>query len=121
MDWLKLRQRSKSKTPDEEAEEHEMTQDRLENESESIANLDFPFEILKRKLRCHNPTDLLVKELKMHSRKDVPAVYCKIAEDGRIFREKDVATTEEYVDILLDLATDKNVLSRIFCGWNSWV
>lgn len=80
-----------------------------------------PFEIMKRKLKNHNPAQLVVAELKMHTRLDVPKRYCPLVSNSRIHYEKEIVSSEEYVDVLLDLATDKNVLSRLFVGWNSWV
>ncbi|ODN03733.1 DNA-dependent protein kinase catalytic subunit [Orchesella cincta] len=106
MDWLKIRQR-----PSSNQEEDVQTPS-----NETWA----PIEIMARKLRGHNPTHLLLEELKVQP-KEIVAAYSKIAQDGRIHVEKDEVSIEEYVDVLLDLATDKNVLSRLYSGWNSWV
>ena len=32
-----------------------------------------------------------------------------------------VLTVEEQVDCLVDLATDKNVIGRIYVGWSPWI
>ncbi|CAL8086577.1 unnamed protein product [Orchesella dallaii] len=108
MDWLKIRQRPSS------------NQDQNEQSPTTSKETWAPMEIMNRKLLGHNPTHLLLEELKVQP-KDITAIYSKIVQDGRMYLEKDEVSVEEYVDILLDLATDKNILSRLYSGWNPWV
>lgn len=115
IDWLKLRKGSKSGN----SEDSEVGS---RNSTPSQAQGEFvPFEIMKRKLKSHNPTQILLEELKMNNHRNVPAVYSTIAAESRMHMEKDIVTSEEYIDILLNLATDENILCRVFAGWNPWV
>ena len=37
------------------------------------------------------------------------------------YSESHVLTVEEQVDCLVDMATDANILGRIYIGWNPWI
>lgn len=115
MEWLKIRQ-GKSYLPT-ESNDAEME---IDNPSPSSTK-HFPYEIMKKKLSNHNPAHLIVEELKMYGKEDWFSTYAAIVQDERKLKEEKTLSTEDYIDVLLDMATDKNILSRMYAGWNSWV
>ncbi|XP_021944654.2 DNA-dependent protein kinase catalytic subunit isoform X3 [Folsomia candida] len=79
-----------------------------------------PMQTIKRKLLCENPTNILLKTLENNPWKDITPVYCDIVKNSRA-DDEGVFTHEQVIDCLLDLATDKNILARLYVGLLSWI
>jgi phosphatidylinositol kinase/protein kinase (PI-3 family) len=91
--------------------------------SASARNAEWmPMNIIKKKLRCHNPIRILLEELRANQQTNLPEIYCSLIENGNREKIKPEKVSEErVVELLIDLATDKNLLCRIFYGWAPWV
>jgi len=82
-----------------------------------------PVHTIRDKLRCRNPIHILTDLLKCNPWKEVVPVYCEIVQDSRrsVAQKESTFTPEEVIDCLLDLATDANILGRMFAGMQSWI
>ncbi|CAG7836287.1 unnamed protein product [Allacma fusca] len=97
-DWLKIRS-------------HNVDEAQTESESPGLSSWD-PIKTLKSKLAGENPLTITVQEIQYMNEK-LRRVYTKIVRDGReAIGDKTHMTDEEYVDTLIALSTDKNILIR---------
>lgn len=81
----------------------------------------------KRKLEGINPVQCIVHDLMTNACiQDTIDDYLKIVKgdpqyDVRARKGSDLLSVEEQVDCLLDLATDRNVLGRMYPGYQPWI
>lgn len=80
----------------------------------------------RQKLKGINPVEIVVKDLKVNvNLEKVVDAYVELARgsDGCVRRSmaKDKLTTEEQVKCLIDLATDRNVLGKMYQGFRPWI
>lgn len=80
-----------------------------------------PMQIIKRKLLCENPTNILLDTLESNPTKEIVPIYCDIVKNGRQIMDSTPLSQEQVIDCLLDLATDKNILARLYVGLLSWI
>lgn len=79
------------------------------------------------KLEGINPVECIVYDLQANARiKDTVDDYIKIVKgdpqfDVRARKKSESLSVEEQVDCLLDLATDRNALGRMYRGYCPWV
>jgi hypothetical protein len=100
--------------------------------SYDILNVDYdaekpkdwmPLQTIKRKLRCEKPVSILLKTLESNPRNDIVPIYSDLIKNGREISADDNTTVshEQVIDGLLDLATDKKILSTVWMGWLGWI
>ncbi|XP_078482635.1 DNA-dependent protein kinase catalytic subunit [Ciona intestinalis] len=82
--------------------------------------------ITKKKLEGENPASITCDELNHNSTiTKFKKSYCCIAsgntKNTRFLLPKSGLSVSEQTDCLLDLATDPNVLGRMWAGWKSWI
>lgn len=80
----------------------------------------------KEKLTGINPVECFVQDLQANSMPtELRCAYIKTVKGDAQYdiraRKGNNLNVEEQVDCLLDLATDRNVLGRMFAGYASWV
>eukprot|EP01080_Neovahlkampfia_damariscottae_P000233 gene233-4479_t len=83
--------------------------------------------IAKRKLELENPVDIMCEEVK--NNRQIAQVYKQIkkvvrgdaSSDYRAKVGEICASEKQQVMCLIDLATDPNVLGRMWVGWSSWI
>jgi len=81
-----------------------------------------PMKIIKDKLNQVNPAQIMLEELQSNQSKTVSSTYTKVLKTGREeMLKKTRLNEEEIVTCLLNLATDKKILTTLFAGWCSWV
>ena len=107
-DWLVARQRSSSRGSDTQVPSDTKDWD-------AIATL-------KRKLSGENPVKIIVQDLQLLQPPILRQVYTSIVKDGRgPAGLVEYLDDEKYVDMLISIATDKNILSRMYAWWAPWV
>jgi phosphatidylinositol kinase/protein kinase (PI-3 family) len=82
-----------------------------------------PLQIIKNKLKCKNPKSILLDVIKSNPQKEIVPVYCDIIRNcqGIGFDENKTLKNNEVIDCILELATDKNILARIYVGLSAWI
>uniref|UniRef100_H2ZQ35 non-specific serine/threonine protein kinase n=1 Tax=Ciona savignyi TaxID=51511 RepID=H2ZQ35_CIOSA len=83
-------------------------------------------KIVERKLKGENPSSIICDELNHNSSiQRFKQYYCSIATGDSKNLRSQVPTTglsvSQQIDCLLDLATDPNVLGRMWVGWKPWL
>eukprot|EP01137_Pigoraptor_chileana_P002095 Opistho-2@40496 len=83
-------------------------------------------EVVRRKLCLENPAHITAHELGLgHARNKMFEKMTAVAMgDATRFRSRVGArcqSVEEQVDCLIDMATDPNILVRMWHGWEAWV
>lgn len=107
-DWLIARQRSSSRGSD-------------NGVINNIPDWD-AIKTLKRKLSGENPVKIIVQDLQLLQHPALRQIYTTIIKDGRgPLGLVEYLEDEKYVDMLISIATDKNILSRMYSGWAPWV
>ena len=107
-DWLVARQRSSSRGSDTQVPSDTKDWD-------AIATL-------KRKLSGENPVKIIVQDLQLLQPPILRQVYTSIVKDGRgPAGLVEYLDDEKYVGMLISIATDKNILSRMYAWWAPWV
>lgn len=102
-----------------------------EQGSEEDASVWFPKEkigIVRKKLSRYNPVHIMVQELRtsVHGKKpylrNLEAIVAGEAKHNvRARLGERCDTVAEQVECLVDLASDPNVLGRMYGGWASWI
>lgn len=80
----------------------------------------------KKKLEGINPVECMVEDLKANANiRNYVDHYVKVvvgdAEYDVRARKGNDLTVEEQVECLMDLATDRNVLGRMYGGFQAWI
>lgn len=80
----------------------------------------------REKLKGINPVKCFIQDLKANTRLKNSREDCiKIVKGDPLYdvraQKGDDLSVEEQVDCLLDLATDRNVLGRMFHGYTAWI
>lgn len=79
----------------------------------------------KMKLEGINPVECAIQDVKANSRTNARDDYIALARGDAQFdvraRKGNDLSVEDQVDCLLDLATDRNLLARIYVGYTPWV
>jgi DNA-dependent protein kinase catalytic subunit len=85
-------------------------------------------KIAKRKLELANPVNIICEELKNNTsvqqvRKHIERIIVGDVKNGdfRASVGRVCSSEKQQVDCLIDLATDPNVLGRMWVGWSSWI
>lgn len=102
-----------------------------EQGSEEDASVWFPKEkigIARKKLSRYNPVHIMVQELRtsVHGKKPYLRsleiiVNGEAKHNARARHGERCDTVAEQVECLVDLASDPNVLGRMYGGWASWI
>lgn len=82
--------------------------------------LNEKLEIVKSKLMCKDPAKVLLDVISNNSQKSIVPIYSDIIRDGREMIEG-LMPSDKVIDCLLNLATDKNILARLFVGFQAWI
>ncbi|KAG5673262.1 hypothetical protein PVAND_003325 [Polypedilum vanderplanki] len=102
-------------------------------ENESVASSTWEpesrIDIVKRKLNGHNPTKILIEELNsghVGSKREIFNAYKNLiyGEENctryKYQHEELNLRTEDQIECLIEIATDKAVLATTYVGWDSW-
>lgn len=76
-------------------------------------------EFLRKKLQGYNPRYLLSEALGESKHKNIPSL--KKVVEGSVPLKTTVLSASEQVDVLIEMAIDKNILGRTFTPWCPYI
>ena len=92
-------------------------------DSQSVMATDWDaIKTFKRKLRGDDPVRILSDEIQMMRSESLKLVYTNMLRDGRdALGLPATLSDDQYVEMLISIASDKHILSRWYPGWAPWV